>query len=76
MLEREGLRADLVFHLYAHERFLAHLATSEHREQFILKGGLNLYSRLRALARPTVDIDLAGRGLPSRWTQYLRFSPG
>lgn len=61
----QGLRPDLVFHLYVHERFLARLARSAHRDHFVLKGGLNLYSRLRGLARPTVDIDLAGQGLPA-----------
>jgi predicted nucleotidyltransferase component of viral defense system len=61
----QGLRPDLVFHLYVHERFLARLASSPYQAHFILKGGLNLYSRLGNLARPTTDINLAGRGMPA-----------
>ncbi len=61
----EGLRPHLVLKLYLHERLLARLSHSPHRDHFVLKGGLNLYSRFRALARPTVDIDLVGRGMPA-----------
>jgi predicted nucleotidyltransferase component of viral defense system len=37
--------------LYAQERFLARLALSQHRQKFVLKGGMFLYSRYRNAAR-------------------------
>ena len=51
--------------LYVQERFLARLAAGSHRERFVLKGGLYLYSRYGALARPTKDIDLLGQATSS-----------
>lgn len=45
---------------YFHERLLARVAHSPYRDQLVLKGGLNLYSRYGAAARPTVDVDLLG----------------
>lgn len=47
--------------LYAQERWLARLAASPERDHFVLKGGLYLYSRYREAARPTQDMDFAGR---------------
>ena len=52
--------------LYAQERFLARLAVSQHRQKFVLKGGMFLYSRYRNAARPTQDMDFAGRATPSQ----------
>jgi predicted nucleotidyltransferase component of viral defense system len=51
--------------LYVQERFLARLASGAHRDQFVLKGGLYLYSRYGTLARPTKDVDFLGRATPS-----------
>jgi predicted nucleotidyltransferase component of viral defense system len=51
--------------LYVQERFLARLASGAHRDQFVLKGGLYLYSRYGTLARPTKDVDFLGRAAPS-----------
>jgi predicted nucleotidyltransferase component of viral defense system len=51
--------------LYLQERFLARLSASRYQEKFILKGGLYLYSRYGTAARPTRDLDLLGRGIPS-----------
>lgn len=51
--------------LYLQERFLARLGESPYKEKFILKGGLYLYSRYGAAARPTRDLDLLGRGIPN-----------
>lgn len=62
---KAGLRPNLVLKLYIHERFLARLSSSSQREHFVLKGGLNLYSRFGNAARPTVDVDLVGRGMPN-----------
>ena len=58
-----GLPADAMLLLYFIEGFLARLAASKHHDHFVLKGGLNLYSRYQAAARPTRDIDLIGRQL-------------
>jgi predicted nucleotidyltransferase component of viral defense system len=60
-----GLPADAMLLLYFIEGFLARLAVSNHHDRFVLKGGLNLYSRYQAAARPTRDIDLVGRQLAS-----------
>ena len=51
--------------MYVQERFLARLSASDHRERFVLKGGLFLYSRYGEAARPTRDLDLLGRATPA-----------
>ncbi len=55
--------------LYYQERLLARLAGSPVHAQFILKGGLYLYARAfkqpSMVLRPTRDVDLLARGLPS-----------
>src|SRR5947199_522082 len=43
------------------ERFLYRLSISPHRDHFILKGALLMTAWHAPQARPTVDIDLAGR---------------
>jgi predicted nucleotidyltransferase component of viral defense system len=60
-----GYPAEQMLLLHLSERFLARLAVSRWQDHLILKGGLNLYSRYRELARPTKDIDLAALRLPS-----------
>ena len=62
---KRGLPANLMLLFYFQERFLARVSESTYRDQFILKGGLNLYSRYGNEARPTRDIDLAGLNLPN-----------
>ncbi|WNM26445.1 nucleotidyl transferase AbiEii/AbiGii toxin family protein [Demequina capsici] len=47
--------------LYVLEAFLARIAASEHRDDFVLKGGVLLAAF--ALRRPTKDIDLQATGL-------------
>jgi hypothetical protein len=49
--------SDLIFLLFAHERFLYRLAQSAYRDYFILKGGLFLYSLTKFQTRPTRDAD-------------------
>ena len=52
--------------VFALERFLARVAQSRHREQFILKGGILLYlTEPSAWNRPTEDIDMLARNLPT-----------
>ena len=46
---------------YAMERFLYRLSHSEHRDRFVLKGGLMLRFWQASFARPTLDIDLLGK---------------
>jgi predicted nucleotidyltransferase component of viral defense system len=61
----QGIDFNRVQLLYVQERFLARLASGAHRDQFVLKGGLYLYSRYGTLARPTKDVDFLGRAAPS-----------
>lgn len=49
---------------YLQERFLWRLARSDHRNRFMLKGGLRLVGAGFAWARATKDIDLLGHGDP------------
>lgn len=58
-----GLPKDNMFRLYCQEALLARIAYSRFRGQLILKGGLNLYARYQAAARPTQDMDIAARQL-------------
>lgn len=58
--------------LYVQERFLARLALSPHREHFILKGGLYLYSRYGTLARPTKDMDFLARATTNDIVSVVR----
>jgi predicted nucleotidyltransferase component of viral defense system len=51
--------------IFFQERFLARLSRSSHADRFVLKGGLYLYARFGQEARPTKDVDVLGRGLPS-----------
>jgi predicted nucleotidyltransferase component of viral defense system len=60
---KRGLPANLMLLFYFQERFLARVAGSSYRDSLILKGGLNLYGRYGSAARPTRDVDLAGRNL-------------
>ncbi|MGG1518709.1 nucleotidyl transferase AbiEii/AbiGii toxin family protein [Paenibacillus oryzisoli] len=47
--------------LYYQERFLKRLSMSGYKENFILKGGLYLYSVTQFKSRPTRDMDFSGR---------------
>ncbi|WP_411348580.1 nucleotidyl transferase AbiEii/AbiGii toxin family protein [Paenibacillus sp. WLX2291] len=49
--------------LYYQERFLTRLSMSNYKENFILKGGLYLYSVTKFKSRPTRDMDFSGRSL-------------
>ena len=52
---REGRPTDELLQLYALEGFLARLAASDHRRQFVVKGGVLLAAF--GTRRPTRDID-------------------
>lgn len=60
-----GLEPQAMLLLYIQECFLARLSQSRYVDQLVLKGGLSMYARYRAEARPTRDIDLAGLGMPN-----------
>lgn len=69
---QRGLPAQQMLLFYFHERLLARVAHSPYRDRLVLKGGLNLYSRYGAAARPTVDIDLLGLKLSPRVEDVAR----
>ena len=48
---------NLILQLYMQERFLYRLSVSEYKDNFILKGGLFLFSMTGFTGRPTRDID-------------------
>ena len=48
---------------FAMERFLYRLAASSHRDRFVLKGAMLLVAWRLPVVRPTMDIDLLGKGL-------------
>lgn len=62
---QQGLPVDTMLLLYTQQGFLARLDRSPHSEQFVVKGGMSLYTRYRSAARPTQDLDLAARHLPN-----------
>jgi len=47
---------------FAMERFLYRLSESPHRDRFLLKGAMMLVAWRAPTTRPTMDIDLLGRG--------------
>lgn len=51
-----------VYQYFAMERFLYRLAESPHRDRFVLKGAMMLTAWRAPAIRPTMDIDLLGRG--------------
>jgi len=51
-----------VLQYFAIERFLYRLAESSYRDRFVLKGAMMLAAWRAPVARPTMDIDLLGRG--------------
>ncbi|SDD76818.1 Nucleotidyl transferase AbiEii toxin, Type IV TA system [Sanguibacter gelidistatuariae] len=61
LARREGRDQGEYITLYVLEGFLIRLATSEHAEDFVLKGGVLMAAF--AARRPTRDIDLAATGI-------------
>jgi hypothetical protein len=60
---QQNKASDLIFLLFAHERFLYRLSQSLYRDYFILKGGLFLYSLTKFQTRPTRDADFLLRNM-------------
>ena len=61
--------------LYAQERFLYRLVSSEYRDYFILKGGVLLYGVYQLKSRPTKDIDFLVEKLENKIEKMKRLSP-
>lgn len=58
---REGKQLDYLLTLYTIERLLYRVSISKYADQFVLKGGLLLYTILDEKARATKDIDILAR---------------
>ncbi|RAK08173.1 putative nucleotidyltransferase component of viral defense system [Halanaerobium saccharolyticum] len=57
-----NLPYNLVMQLFVQERLLYRLSLTEYKDNFLLKGGLLLYSMTEFKGRPTKDIDFLLRG--------------
>jgi len=59
----EGRTFNTISLLYMQERLLYRLSISDHKERFILKGGLLLFSINGFKGRPTRDIDFLAENI-------------
>lgn len=69
--KQSGKTFDSILLLYFQERLLYRLSISRYREQFVLKGGLFLFSLTQFKSRPTKDIDFLARQI-SNDIQYIK----
>lgn len=60
----DSTKAQILTRKYMMERFLARVAASKYRDQFILKGGMLVSAIVGEEARSTMDIDATVRSLP------------
>ncbi|MEW6622350.1 MAG: nucleotidyl transferase AbiEii/AbiGii toxin family protein [Bacillota bacterium] len=56
---------NLIMQLYIQERLLYRLSLSKYNDNFLLKGGLLLYSMTEFKGRPTKDIDFLAKNIPN-----------
>jgi len=61
-IRQSGQDANLIWSRYATERLLYRLSVSEYSQDFVLKGAVLFMVWLGDLHRPTMDVDLLGRG--------------
>ena len=61
--KREGRNLDQLVLLYMQERLLFRMSSTKYSENFILKGGLFLYTVFGIKNRPTKDIDFLAKCL-------------
>ena len=61
--KEEGIPFQLVLQLFAQEEFLRKLSMSGYSDNFILKGGMFIYTLTEFDSRPTRDIDFMIRAL-------------
>ncbi|AKU26418.1 nucleotidyl transferase AbiEii/AbiGii toxin family protein [Geobacillus sp. DSP4a] len=69
--KQSGKTFDFILLLYFQERLLYRLSISHYRDQFVLKGGLFLFSLTQFQSRPTKDIDFLARQI-SNDIQYIK----
>ena len=62
---RSGRSYQLCLQLFCQEEFLRRLEKSKYTDNFVLKGGLFIYSITDYDSRVTVDVDFLLRGIPS-----------
>ena len=60
----DSTKAQMLIRKYMMERFLARIAQSEYKNNFILKGGMLVSALVGVEARATMDIDTTVRSLP------------
>ena len=61
-----GIDYNAILLLYMQERLLYRLSVSPYADNFVLKGGLMLFSIDRFNTRPTVDMDFLAQNMPNR----------
>lgn len=64
MARRDSAKAQLLIRNYGMERFLERVSLSEHRDNFILKGGMLVSAMVGLENRATMDIDTSIRNMP------------
>lgn len=64
MARGDSAKAQLLIRNYGMERFLARVSLSEHRDNFILKGGMLVSAMVGLENRATMDIDTSIRNMP------------
>lgn len=64
MARGDSAKAQLLIRNYGMERFLERLSLSEHRDNFILKGGMLVSAMVGLENRTTMDIDTSIRNMP------------
>ena len=64
LAKQKNVRAQGLLQNYMFERFLERLSFSEHKDKFVLKGGVLITAIVGIEARSTMDIDATLRGLP------------
>ena len=64
MARGDSAKAQLLIRNYGMERFLERVSLSEHRDNFILKGGMLVSAMVGLENRATMDIDTSIRNMP------------
>lgn len=72
MAEKKNLRAQEVLQMFLFERVLERLASSQYRNNFILKGGLLISSMIGIGERSTMDMDTTVRGIQMEEAEIVR----
>jgi len=75
MAREKGVKAQVLLQNFMFERFLARLAQSEYRDNFVLKGGILIAAIVGSEQRSTMDLDTTTRNLPMN-EQSIRAAVG